>query len=481
MRITKLISFALIFAAIIFITPHIGAAGGSDSSLCVTQNDLILAKDEKKNVPDYRQYLNRTKTLECILNKRRLEEIHDEVNTQFYGSISESRLASSTKSEIIRLLEAANIQNSFRSRSFKSSEDCLDAAINSFGDRVDQSLLLYSAICGLLKALDDPYTVFMTPAEYSLLMERVQNRAFCGVGVYIDLDRDNNNWLTIVEPMEGSSAESAGLRSGDIITEIDGVSTKGISLDLAVSRLRGQKGSPVTVTVRKRGVNDEARITLLCEMIQTKSVSSRIIQNNIGYVKLRIFGADTGRELEAALRDMQNKEVRGVILDLRNNKGGYISTAVDVVGMFIESGKLVVSVRDKNGKTSNHTSKGKFKIDVPLAVLVNRYSASASEIAAGAIKDYGRGTLIGARTFGKGSVQIIHSFNDGSALKITTCHYYTPKGTDIDKKGLEPDQYMEMDSKEIGKENDIQLMKAINLLQGKFGDLPPVTIFKEKY
>lgn len=422
-------------------------------------------KEAKKNLPNYKKYLDKTETLGVSSDSKILRAIHIMLNTQFYGTISEAKLTESTKSEIERLLSEVKINNPFAGENFNTSEEVLDFAQKKYNSQVPPELINYAAVCGMLRGVDDPYTIYMTPKEYGILMEQMQSQSFCGIGVYIELDPENNDALTVVEPIEGSPAFEAGLKTGDVITEIDGKTTKGLPIDISVAKMRGPKGTPIVLTISRKGTNGNLKFTINRDKIQVKSVSGKIIDNDIGYIKLRLFGAETNNELRNSLKDMVSKGIRGVILDLRNNGGGYINAAVDISSIFIDQGEPIVLVKNKSGNSTNHTSKGDFRLNLPLLVLVNKYSASASEITAGALKDYKRGILIGTKTFGKGSVQQVVPFSDGSAFKITISHYYTPKGNDIDKCGLEPDYKVEMDPRTVGKDKDAQLDKAIELIK----------------
>ncbi|MDQ7824119.1 MAG: S41 family peptidase [Candidatus Eremiobacteraeota bacterium] len=429
-----------------------------------------VEKDDKaknRNFPNYKKYLDSSEELGFSPNPRLFGAIHSLLNTQFYGKVTEEKLTDGAKQEVERLFKEAQAEAPpFKDKSFSSPEDFLNAAVAQANSKVSKDLILYSALCGLLKGTDDPYTVYLTPKEYGQLMEQMQSASFGGIGTYIEVDKDNDNWLTVIEPMEGTPAWNAGIKTGDVISEIDGKSTKGLSIDLAVTRLRGPKGTPVTLTIMRKGTKGTLKFTLLREKIQVKSVTYKILNNTYGYVKLRNFGEETSHELEAALREMEGKGIKGVVMDLRNNGGGYINAAVSISGIFLGKGESIVTVKDKMGNSKSHNSKGDYKLSLPLAVLVNKYSASASEITAGAIKDYKRGALVGTKTFGKGSVQQVMPFPDGSALKVTVSHYYTPNGSDIDKNGLEPDYKVEMEPKDVGKDKDPQLDTALQILKG---------------
>jgi carboxyl-terminal processing protease len=469
-----LASVLLIFLALIIQGPLQTPAGASQIAPAGTsllpegtppdKNDKD--KEKEKNQTNYKKYLENSQELGFSPSPKLFSTVHGLLNSMFYGSANQAKLLESTEAEVNRLLKDATITPTIQNQAFASPEEYLEKALTQYGGSLSRDLITYAALTGLIKGSEDPYTVYMTPKEYNLLKEQMQSAAFGGIGTYIELDTENSNWLTIIEAIEGTPAQKAGLKAGDVIAEIDGKSTKGFSIDMAVSKLRGLKGSPVTVTINRKGTNGSLKFTLVRESIQVKSVSHKIIDNNMGYVRLRLFGENTAQELQEALRDLQAQNVKGIVLDLRNNGGGYINAAVDISSIFIKNGEPVVQVKDKTGNSKVHSARGELKTDLPLVILVNKYSASASEITAGALKDYKRGILLGTKTFGKGSVQQLLPFPDGSALKITVSHYYTPLGNDIDKKGLEPDYKVDMEPREVGKDKDPQLEKALLLLRG---------------
>lgn len=329
------------------------------------------------------------------------------------------------------------------------------------------SWLTYTATESMLKVLDDPYTVFMVPDAYRKLKEQMSGGNFGGLGIYIELDEKNEKWLTVVEPIEGTPASRAGLKPRDIIIKIDGESTKGFTVEQAQSHLRGKPGSEVTLTIRRKNAGDPFDVKLNREIIQVSTVKGQMIEsegNKIGYVKLRLFGEKTNQELESAMRDLEAQGAQAFVLDLRNNGGGYIGTAVDVCSKFLPTGSRVVTVNERAAGETKYDSRPNMREHTPLVLLVNEYSASASEITAGAIQDLHAGTLVGVKTFGKGSVQKIYPLPDGSAIKVTTAHYLTPAGKDLHKKGVEPDVKVEMTGDKIGSTDDTQFKKALEVI-----------------
>ncbi len=319
-----------------------------------------------------------------------------------------------------------------------------------------------------------------------MLQERLQEKSFGGVGIYIELDRENKNRLTVVEPIEGTPAFIAGIHGGDVIEKINNELTADMTLEGAVAKMRGPVGTEVTLTLKRKGRLKDLKITRAA--INVPSVSYKFLEGGVGYVRIRMFGTETSRELERAidnlkegirppeeedpekLREVKQQPVEPVtslILDLRNNGGGYLNAAVDISSKFISPRKTVFKRLDGNGSVKDfHTIKAR-AVNLPLVVLINRFSASSSEIVAGALKDNKAGTLIGDRTFGKGSVQQIYNLKDGCALKLTVSYFLTPTGKIINKKGLKPDIFVDMKPNRVGKKDDIQLSEALNFLKNK--------------
>jgi carboxyl-terminal processing protease len=263
-------------------------------------------------------------------------------------------------------------------------------------------------------------------------------------------------------------AEKAGLQDGDTITEIDGRSTKGLTTDEDAKQLRGTKGTTVKLTIERAGTELADPIAVVRDVIHQPSVYAKLLDNGIGYARLTVFGSNTAQELSAALTKLQNEGAKAYILDLRDNGGGYLNAAIDVSSKFIPSGPIV-SVESRGGSDTQYDAENTAIPPKPLAVLVNKYTASASEITSGALQDDGVGELIGEKTYGKGVVQTIHPLPDGSAVKITSARYLTPRGRDINLIGIQPDMVIEepTTSKLGNPATDPQLQSAITYLQGK--------------
>lgn len=261
--------------------------------------------------------------------------------------------------------------------------------------------------------------------------------------------------LTVIAPIEDTPAHKAGIKAGDQILKIDGEFTKDITLQDAVNKLRGPKGTPVTITVIREGWEKAQDFTIVRDVIQLKSVKYKILDEKIGYVKLTQFQQRTTQDLEDALATVRKEDITSLILDLRNNPGGLLTGAVEVASQFLPEGKLVVYIKGRSGeKQEFHTIRTRYAED-PMIVLVNEGSASASEIVAGALQDTGRAVVLGTQTFGKGSVQTVIPLSDGSALRLTTARYYTPKGRSIQTTGITPDIIVKPEIKEEAKNHPI--------------------------
>ena len=337
----------------------------------------------------------------------------------------------------------------------------LDLVERNYVEDVDSEKLTTGAIEGMLKTLD-PYSVYLTPERYKEI-EIGTSGEFGGVGMEITVE---NDVLTVITPIEGTPAAKAGIKPEDQILAIEGESTRGMAVHEAVSRLRGLKGSSVKVTVKSKGAKNPREVTLIRDIIRVESVKSKLLDNNIGYIQLSQFQEKTSDELRDALLKLQAAsagELKGIVLDLRNNPGGLLTQAVEVADEFMDKG-LIVSVRGKSGTQPTEyyaTKNGKFQ-DYPLIVVVNKGSASASEVVAEALQDSKRASILGTKTFGKGSVQTIIKLENGSGLKLTTAKFYAPSGRSINEVGVMPDIIVEND-KDEGR--DIQLERALELIR----------------
>lgn len=300
---------------------------------------------------------------------------------------------------------------------------------------VDREKLIHGAIKGMLKALD-PHSSFMEPDGYKEMMIETKG-SFSGVGIEITIRDDI---LTVVSPIEGTPAFKAGVKAGDQIIMVEGKPTKDLVIMEAVKLIRGKKGTKVKLTIRREGAEKPIDFSIKRDVIPIKSVRSLLLPSEIGYIRISTFQSKTDKELSKALKGLaKEKELKGLILDLRNNPGGLLSQAIKVSDEFLDSGVIVsIKGRDKQEEKSL-AHKNKNNRNYPIIVLVNGGSASASEIVAGALQDNNKALILGAKTFGKGSVQAIFTLSDGSGLRLTTAIYYTPSGRSIQASGIEPD------------------------------------------
>lgn len=302
-------------------------------------------------------------------------------------------------------------------------------------DTPDSKRLMYGAIRGMLRTLD-PYSQFFPPENYSDF--RTESRGtYGGLGMEIGIRNDR---LTIISPFKGTPADKAGLQSGDIISQIKSESTANMTTTDAVERLRGEPGTQVTITVVREGEPKPLEVVLTRDVIQYPSVESKILKEDIGYIRINQFRINnTANDVDKAFETFNQQEITGLILDLRSNPGGSLQSAVEVASDFLEPEQLIVYTQGRAPRKEYRAKEGKQHKRYPLIVLVNGGSASASEIVAGAIKDHGRGLVMGEKTFGKASVQQVFSLSEGAAVKLTVAHYYSPNGVDIHKIGVIPD------------------------------------------
>lgn len=329
----------------------------------------------------------------------------------------------------------------------------------------DISTLEDGIYSGMVDALGDPYSVYYSAHELEEIQQKTEG-IYYGIGAYISKGA-TDEFCTISGTIEGTPAEEAGLRAGDIIYEVDGVLAQGMETTEIVALIKGEEGTTVTLTLIREGESDYLYVPVERREIESPTVQWEMLENNIGYIGIAEFDDVTTDQFAEALAECRGSGMEGLILDLRSNPGGNLSTVCDIARMLLPEG-LIVYTEDKNGHREEYTSDGKREIDIPLVVLVNGYSASASEILAGAVQDYGVGTIMGTTTFGKGIVQRIISLSDGSAVKLTVSKYYTPDGNDIHEKGIVPDVEVEYDSEAYYNDGtDNQLEAAVEYLLQK--------------
>jgi carboxyl-terminal processing protease len=365
--------------------------------------------------------------------------------------------------------------------------EVLDIVQRQYVDEVPPKDLIYGAIKGTLRGLD-PHSSFLDPEMYKEMQVETSG-SFGGLGIEITLKDDI---LTVVAPIEGTPAYRAGVHPGDRIVKIEGISTKDMQLTDAVKRMRGKPGSKITISIVREGWAEPKDFQIAREQIRVQSVKSQQLEPGIEYIRLRQFQEQTASDLESALEKYtKDNRIQGLILDLRNNPGGLLTSSVEVTEKFIDSGRLVVYTegRVRNQNMRFQANSKRVYTDFPMVVLVNQGSASASEIVAGALQDWGRAVVLGTQSFGKGSVQTIIPLSDGSGLRLTTAKYFTPKGRSIHGKGITPDIVVEapkptpaaapqgegapptppITGTETPQEllkKDVQLQRAVDLLKG---------------
>ena len=310
--------------------------------------------------------------------------------------------------------------------------------------------LIYGAIKGMLSSLD-PHSSFMPPDAYKEMQVETKGE-FGGLGIQIGM---KDKFLTVIAPIEDPPASRAGIKAGDKIVTINKESTKDMSLQDAVTKMRGAPKTPVTIGILREGSEGQKDFTLIREIIKIKSVKSKVIEGKIGYIKITQFQEQTASDLSAAINKLTEEKVDSLVLDLRNNPGGLLNSAIDVTSKFLPKGKLVVYTKTRSGEKSEFFTEGDTNFTPPMIVLVNQGSASASEIVAGALKDWNRAVILGAQTFGKGSVQTVIPLSDGAGLRLTTAKYYTPKGISIQNTGITPDIVLKLEAKNGAKEHPI--------------------------
>lgn len=332
---------------------------------------------------------------------------------------------------------------------------------------IDDETLIEGAIKGYVSALGDPYTTYYTKEEMDELMEETTGN-YVGIGIYMTLDLENNA-IYVVKPMEGSPAEEAGIKAGDLITKVDGIEYSGEELDQASNAIKGKEGTKVKLEILSNGQTREI------EVERRKIIVSHIVEkkfDNIGYLLIEDFDGGCADEFEEKYKELEKQGIDRLIIDLRNNGGGVVNEAVDIADMLLEKDKTILITKDKKGNEEVKKCDNEASITMPVVVITNGYSASASEILVGALKDNERATIVGTKTYGKGVIQEVDRLNDGSGLKITIEEYYTPNRDKINKVGIKPDEEIELSSEIIEKgtytdEEDNQLQKAIEIIKRK--------------
>ncbi|MDO8516362.1 MAG: S41 family peptidase [bacterium] len=327
---------------------------------------------------------------------------------------------------------------------------------------VSDQTKVYGAIRGLVGSLGDPYTEFFNPDENKKFQADVRGN-FSGIGAEIGMRKDQ---IVIIAPLKDSPAERAGVKAGDYILKVDSSSTDSMTVDDAVGHIRGEEGTNVTLNLFRDGWDKPRDFTITRQKIEVPTIDLKMKEGNIAHIQMYSFNANTEDLFLEALIDASKEGAQGIVLDLRNNPGGYLDVAVSLAGWFLPEGSVVVSEEGKDGERISLKSTGSGKLaNFPLVILINEGSASASEILAGALRDNAKIKLIGKQSFGKGTVQELETLHDGSSIKMTIAHWVLPNGTILENEGLKPDYEVELSDEDVKNEKDTQLDKAIEVLK----------------
>ena len=359
-----------------------------------------------------------------------------------------------------------NTDDSLITKEIESKVSLIKSSIDRyFLNEYDEKTMEEGIYKGIVQSLDDPYSTYYSSEELKELREKTEG-IYYGIGAYVSIDKETEGGM-ITKVMPGSPAEEAGVKDNDIIVKVDDESVLGLSITDIVTKIKGPNNTQVTLTLFREGVPEYVEIPVTRKKIETPTVISEMMEDDIAYIQITEFDSVTTQQFAEALTNAKEAGMKGLILDLRDNPGGNLTDVINISRMLLPRG-LIVYTEDKNGSRQEYRCDGANEIQQPMVVLVNGNSASASEILSGAIKDYKKGTILGTTTYGKGIVQKIFGVTDGSALKLTVSHYYTPNGNDIHGVGIEPNETLEFDVDaclEDGTDN--QLERALEILKGK--------------
>ncbi|HEX6083260.1 MAG TPA: S41 family peptidase [Thermoanaerobaculia bacterium] len=378
------------------------------------------------------------------------------------------------------LFGATPVNTDFNKR-LREYTDLLNAVTANAPEDTGSDKFVYASIDGMLRALD-PHTSFLEPKEYSDMQDR-QKGTFYGLGILVT---KRNDQVTVITPLEGTPAARLGIRAGDVISEVEGVNTDDLSLDEVVKRLKGPKGTTVSIKIKRIGMKEPIPLTITRAAIPTNSISNVLmLQPGVGYIRIKDFTSTTVRELDEAIEKLEGQGMQKLVLDLRMNPGGLLDAAVGVSDHFLDKGQMIVYTKGRTADSmQEYTAPGKHeKFDLPLVVLVNRGSASASEIVAGAVQDHDRGMVVGETTWGKGLVQSVYTLQYGAGLALTTSKYYTPAGRNIQRDYTSVYDYYMADETENGPEVPLAQREKFTTATGRTvyggGGITPDVIVKQ--
>jgi len=378
-------------------------------------------------------------------------------------------------------LFGAPLQSNDLQKRLKEYTDLLTAVTNWSAEDIGSDKFVYASIDGMLRTLD-PHTSFLEPKEYSDMQDR-QKGTFYGLGILVT---KRNDQVTVITPLEGTPAARLGIRAGDVISEVEGVATEDLSLDEVVKRLKGPKGTTVHIKIQRVGIKEPIPLTIVRAAIPTNSISNVLmIRPGVGYIRIKDFTSTTVRELDEAIEKLHEQGMQKLVLDLRMNPGGLLDAAVGVADHFLDKGQMIVYTKGRTPDSAQeYTAPGKHeKFDLPLVVLVNRGSASASEIVAGAIQDHDRGMVVGETSWGKGLVQSVYTLQYGAGLALTTSKYYTPAGRNIQRDYSSVYDYYMADETENGPEVPLEQRQKFTTATGRTvyggGGITPDVLIKQ--
>lgn len=337
---------------------------------------------------------------------------------------------------------------------------------NKYIGEINDEELIDGALKGYVNALGDPYTTYYTKEEMKEIMEET-NGNFVGIGIYMT-ENIKENVIMVIKPIENSPAEKAGILPGDIITKINDVEYTGDKLEEASNKIRGEEGTKVKLEIYRNGETKEFEITR--KKVVISHITTKVLEDNIGYIAISDFDGDCANEFKTKYKELEKKGITKLIIDIRNNGGGIVDKSLEIANTMIEKGRTLLITKDKKNNEDITKATENPIINMPVVVLTNEYSASASEILAGALKDNNKATLVGTKTYGKGIIQELNKLSDGSGLKVTVSEYYTPNHTAINKIGITPDVEVELSDEakkqlNLEEKDDNQLQKAIEILK----------------
>lgn len=398
------------------------------------------------------------------------------ISTLFFG-VMFAGYVHNNSAEAVSGGKSANIstesgsQNSLTSKAVETKINQLKSIIDKYYlNETDENKMVEGMYKGLLNSLEDPYSVYYTKDEFDELKES-SSGSYCGIGAYVSQDI-KTGIITIVKPFENGPAYEAGMLPGDVVYKVMGQEVTGKDLSEIVSKMKGEEGTTVDMEVVREGESEPIKMTITRRKIEVPTIQYEMLANKVGYIQIVEFDEVTGPQFRSAIDDLEKQGMKGLVIDLRNNPGGLLDTVCDMLDRMLPEG-LIVYTEDKTGnRTQEVKSTAKESFNKPLAVLINGNSASASEVFAGAIQDYGIGTLVGTTSFGKGIVQSVFPLLDGSGVKVTVSKYYTPKGRNIHGIGITPDVTVELSDSlkkkiTITKDEDNQLQEAIKVVKDK--------------